>query len=121
MWLCCAFVFDYVLVVVLGRGCGKRRRIGVFQVAVRRGTEQRSECRAGYNRGTLNPIQKKRYEKRFSMIEASFRIEGMDPSQDAIYLNAKRQVLEGTLSPREAVSFVVAQSSRRSTQAYATA
>lgn len=69
----------------------------------------------------LNPIQKKRYEKRFSTIEASFRIEGMDPSSDPVYLSAKRQVLDGTLSPREAVSFVVMQSSRRSAPAYLTA
>lgn len=55
----------------------------------------------------LNPIQKNRYQKRFSTIEASFRIEGMDPSGDAIYEAAKERVLSGSLTPKEAVAFVV--------------
>jgi hypothetical protein len=40
----------------------------------------------------LNPIQKKRFYKQFSTIEASFRIEGMDPHRDPIYRTAKLNV-----------------------------
>lgn len=61
----------------------------------------------------LNPIQKKRYEKRFSTIEASFRIEGMDPSQDVIYKEAKAKVLDGEMTPQEARSFVVKHMANR--------
>lgn len=57
----------------------------------------------------LNPIQRKRYQKRFSTIEASFRIEGMDPSGDAIYEMVKAKVLQGEMTPQEAHSFVVQQ------------
>jgi hypothetical protein len=57
-----------------------------------------------------NPIQKKRYRKRFAAIESSFRIEGMDPSGDVIYRRAKAQVLMGSLTPREALAYVVEQS-----------
>ena len=57
----------------------------------------------------LNPIQRKRYQKRFSTIEASFRIEGMDPSGDAIYEMVKAKVLDGEITPREAHSLVVQQ------------
>ena len=58
----------------------------------------------------LDRDQKKRYEERFSSIESSFRIEGMDPSGDAIYRSAKAQVLAGTLTPKEALAFVLKQS-----------
>jgi len=67
----------------------------------------------------LSPIQKKRYEKRFSAIEASFRIEGMDPSQDIIYKKAKMQVLAGKMTPKQALSFVVEQSAKRNSKATA--
>ena len=70
----------------------------------------------------LHPVEKQRYEERFSTIESSFRIEGMDPSGDEIYEKAKAQVLSGELTPKEALSFVV-ENSRKSRRkvAYATA
>lgn len=58
----------------------------------------------------LHPVQKKRYEKRFSTIESSFRIEGMDPSGDAIYRTAKARVLAGSMTPKQALKFVVQRS-----------
>jgi len=42
-----------------------------------------------------NPAQKQRYQKRFSAIESSFRIEGMDPSGDPAYEEVKARVLAG--------------------------
>ena len=41
----------------------------------------------------MDPVQRKQYQRRFSTIEASFRIEGMDPSGDALYETAKAKVL----------------------------
>jgi hypothetical protein len=61
----------------------------------------------------LHPVQRQRYQKRFSTIEASFRIEGMDPSGDAIYEKAKAKVLAGDMTPQEAHSFVVQQTVNR--------
>jgi hypothetical protein len=58
-------------------------------------------------RSMLNPIQKGRYQKGFSIIESSFRVEGMDPSGDVIYEEAKAKVLSGDMTPQEALSFVV--------------
>ena len=58
----------------------------------------------------LNPVQKKRYQKRFSAVESSFRIEGMDPSRDAIYRHAKQQVLDGKMTPKEALDYVIEHS-----------
>jgi hypothetical protein len=60
----------------------------------------------------LNPVQRQRYLKRFSAIEASFRIEGMDPSGDSIYEKAKAKVLAGEMTPQEAHSFVVQQTAK---------
>jgi hypothetical protein len=62
----------------------------------------------------LDPVQRKRYQGRFSTIEASFRIEGMDPSGDAIYETAKAKVLSGEMTPQEAHSFVVRETADRS-------
>jgi hypothetical protein len=61
----------------------------------------------------LDPVQRMRYQKRFSTIEASFRIEGMDPSGDAIYARAKAKVLSGEMTPQEAHAFVVRQTADR--------
>ena len=61
----------------------------------------------------LNPIQKKRFSKRFSAIEASFRIEGMDPRYDPIYRTAKLNVLRGSMTPKEALTYVVGESTRK--------
>lgn len=61
----------------------------------------------------LNRLLDKRYRKRFSAIEASFRIEGMDPSGDVIYEVAKAKVLRGEMTPQEAHSFVVQQTADR--------
>jgi hypothetical protein len=69
----------------------------------------------------LHPVQQKRYQKRFSTIEASFRIEGMDPSGDAIYETAKAKVLSGEMTPQEAHSFVVKQTAKRNKFAAAAA
>jgi hypothetical protein len=60
----------------------------------------------------LHPIQRERYQKRFSTIESSFRIEGMDPSGDPVYQQAKAKVLAGDLTPKQALSFVVQQSAK---------
>jgi len=60
----------------------------------------------------LNPIQKKRYRKRFSAIESSFRVEGMDPIHDIVYRNAKAQILRGTMTPKQALAYVVEQSGK---------
>lgn len=62
----------------------------------------------------LNPIQKKRFSKQFSTIEASFRIEGMDPHRDPIYRAAKLKVLKGLMTPKEALSYAVKESTRKS-------
>jgi hypothetical protein len=61
----------------------------------------------------LHPVQQKRYQKRFSTVEASFRIEGMDPAGDAIYEAAKAKVLAGEMTPQGAHSFVVQQTTDR--------
>jgi hypothetical protein len=61
----------------------------------------------------LHPVRRQRYQRRFSTIEASFRIEGMDPSGDAIYEKAKAKVLAGEMTPQEAHSFVVQQTANR--------
>jgi hypothetical protein len=61
----------------------------------------------------LDPIQKKRFSKRFSTIEASFRIEGMDPHRDPIYRAAKLNVLKGSMTPKEALAYVVRESTRK--------
>jgi hypothetical protein len=61
----------------------------------------------------LNPIQKKRYAKRFSTIEASFRIEGMDPHPDPIYRAAKLKVLKGTITPKQALTYALEQTARK--------
>jgi len=61
----------------------------------------------------LNPIQKKRFYKRFSAIEASFRIEGMDPHTDPIYRAAKLKVLKGSMTPKEALTYVVKESNQK--------
>ncbi len=58
----------------------------------------------------VNPIQKNRYEKQFSTIESSFRLEGMNPSGDAIYEYAKAAVLDGTMTPEQALVYVAEQS-----------
>jgi hypothetical protein len=62
----------------------------------------------------LHPVQKLRYQKRFSAIEASFRIEGMDPSGDPLYEQAKELVLTGEMTPRQALEFVVLRSTNGS-------
>lgn len=58
--------------------------------------------------------QKQRYAKRFSAIESSFRVEGMDPSGDPIYEAAKAGVLSGELTPKQALTLVVEQSTKSS-------
>jgi hypothetical protein len=60
----------------------------------------------------LDPVQKRRYQKRFSAIESSFRIENMDPSGDEIYEEAKARVLAGELTPKQALASVVEQSAK---------
>ncbi len=50
----------------------------------------------------LSPIQKKRYEKRFATIESGFRVEGTDPIHDAVYREAKAQVLRGEMTLKQA-------------------
>jgi hypothetical protein len=60
----------------------------------------------------LHPVQKQRYKKRFSTIESSFRVEGMDPSGDAIYETAKAGILSGELTPKQALSLVVQRSAK---------
>ena len=57
--------------------------------------------------------QKKLRQKRFTAIEASFRIEGMDPGADPVYKRAKAAVLSGSVTPRQALADVVAQSTPR--------
>ena len=69
----------------------------------------------------LNPVQKKRYQKRFLAIEASFRIEGMDPSGDAIYQSAKARVLTGAMTPQQALAYVTEQSMSHRHRVVATA
>jgi len=63
----------------------------------------------------LSPEQKQRYQKRFSTIESSFRIEGMDPSGDPVYEEVKARVLAGEMTPKQALAQLVAysRSSRR--------
>jgi hypothetical protein len=60
----------------------------------------------------LHPVQKQLYQKRFAVIESSFRVEGMDPSGDAIYETAKNGILSGELTPKQALSFVVQRSAK---------
>ena len=62
----------------------------------------------------LNPIQKKRYQKRFLTVESSFRIEGMDPSGDDLYESAKASILAGEMTPKQALAYVVERSATRS-------
>ncbi len=69
----------------------------------------------------LHPVQKKRYQKRFATIESSFRIEGMDPSGDAIYQSAKASILAGEMTPKQALAHVVEQSAARTHQLAPTA
>jgi hypothetical protein len=63
----------------------------------------------------LNPVQRQRYQKRFSTIESSFRIEGMDPSGDPVYEEVKARVLAGELTAKQALAQLVeySRSSRR--------
>ena len=58
----------------------------------------------------LNPVQTKRYKKGFSAVESSFRIEGLDPSNDPIYRSAKAKILSGEMTPKQALEHVVKQS-----------
>jgi hypothetical protein len=68
----------------------------------------------------LNPAQKQRYQKQFSAIESSFRIEGMDPSGDPVYEEVKARVLAGEMTPKQALAHLVAYSrSRRQVAAIA--
>lgn len=62
----------------------------------------------------LNPIQAERYQKRFSTVESSFRIEGMDPSGDDLYESAKASILAGEMTPKQALANIVEQSAARS-------
>ncbi len=62
----------------------------------------------------LSDDQKKLYQRRFSAIESSFRIEGMDPSEDAIYRRAKADVLAGKLTAKQALAYVIEQTKLRS-------
>jgi hypothetical protein len=57
----------------------------------------------------LSPAQKKHYLKEFATVESSFRIEGMDPSGDAIYESAKEQILNGSMTPEQALAYAVEQ------------
>ena len=57
----------------------------------------------------LDAKQLQIYRKQFSGIEASFRIEGMDPSGDAVYEQAKAAVLAGETTPKQALEFAVEQ------------
>ena len=61
----------------------------------------------------LSEAQKGLYLKRFLSIESSFRIEGMDPSGDAIYETAKAKILAGEMTPKQALAYVVEQSAVR--------
>jgi hypothetical protein len=68
----------------------------------------------------LNPAQKQRYQKRFSAIESSFRIEGMDPSGDPAYEEVKARVLAGEMTAKQALAHLVNSSrSRRPVEATA--
>ena len=68
----------------------------------------------------LNPAQKERYRKRFSTIESSFRIEGMDPSGDPVYEEVKARVLAGEMTPKQALAHLVVYGrSRRPVEATA--
>ncbi|HEY3990749.1 MAG TPA: hypothetical protein VGM02_15710 [Acidobacteriaceae bacterium] len=58
----------------------------------------------------LDERRQERLKKRFAAIESSFRIEGMDPSGDAIYEQAKASVLAGRMTPKQALSFAVEHS-----------
>ncbi len=57
----------------------------------------------------LTPVQEEKYRKQFATVESSFRIEGMDPSDDPIYRRAKEAILAGTMTPRQALTYVVEQ------------
>ena len=61
----------------------------------------------------LNPAQRQRYQKRFSTIESSFRIEGMDPSGDPVYEDVKARVLAGEMTPKQALAQLVNSSRSR--------
>lgn len=60
----------------------------------------------------LKKAHKERLETRFSAIEASFQIEGLDPSHDDLYAQAKAQVLAGKVTAEEALAFVVDQTTK---------
>jgi hypothetical protein len=60
----------------------------------------------------LSPVQKEKYRERFSAIESNFRIEGMDPSEDAIYRSAKEAVLAGSMTPKQALAYVIDQTAQ---------
>ncbi len=55
----------------------------------------------------INPAQEQKYRKQFASVESSFRIEGMDPSDDPIYRRAKEAILAGTMTPDQALTYVV--------------
>jgi hypothetical protein len=55
----------------------------------------------------LDPMQKQRYQERFATVESSFRLEDMDPGNDEIYRDAKAQVLAGTMTPKQALAYVL--------------
>jgi hypothetical protein len=60
----------------------------------------------------LSPTQQKQYLKRFATIESSFRVEGMDAIDDDAYRHAKAQILQGKMTPRQALEYVVEHSTR---------
>jgi hypothetical protein len=53
----------------------------------------------------LNPDRREAQVKDFSELEASFRLEGVDPSGDPIYEAAKAAVLAGEMTLDEAIEF----------------
>jgi hypothetical protein len=61
----------------------------------------------------LNPIEKKRYQERFATIESSFRVEGMDPIEDAVYREAKARLLRGEMTPKQALTYVFEETGKR--------
>jgi hypothetical protein len=69
----------------------------------------------------LNPVLEKRYQKQLAAIEASFRVEGMDPSEDPVYQSAKAKVLAGEMTPKQALTYVIEQSALQRASLAATA
>jgi hypothetical protein len=55
----------------------------------------------------LNPDEREAQVNDFSELEASFRLEGMDPSGDPIYEAAKAAVLSGEMTLDEAIEFAM--------------